>query len=150
MLLSKPLQSVSADVFFSFCNLYLFAGVVTPAPFLLLLNCLVLGHDSGRIFPVKIDRNKNVGCLKEAIKEAKKPAFDDIDADSLEIWKVSIPVDEDTDLQVEVKKLRLPETKSLLPVHSLSGIFQNVVEESLHVIVRPGRVSVRPIFACPF
>ena len=67
---------MSANVFFSLCNSYPFAGVVTPAPFLLLLNYLVLDDDSSRIFPVEIDRNENVGALKEAIKE-KKPAFDD-------------------------------------------------------------------------
>ena len=50
---------------------------------MLLLNCWVLGEDSTRIFPVKIDRDENVGCLKLAIKEVKKVAFEHIDADRL-------------------------------------------------------------------
>ncbi len=90
---------------FSLCNSYLFAVVGTPAPSLLLLNCWVLGEDSdsNRIFPVEVDRNKNVGDLKEAIKEKMKPAFDHITANSLDVWNVSIPIDEDTNLQAQVK-----------------------------------------------
>jgi len=69
MPLSRPLLSVSADVFFSLCNSYLFAVVGTPALSLLLLNCWVLGDDSTRIFPVKIVRDENVGGLKEGEEE---------------------------------------------------------------------------------
>src|SRR5258707_11971625 len=61
------------------------------------LNCWVLGDDSTRIFPVQIDLDKNVGGLKEAIK--MNPAFDHITANSLDVWNVSIPIDEDTNLQ---------------------------------------------------
>jgi hypothetical protein len=99
-----------------------------------------------RIFPVEIDRDKNVGALKKAIKEEKKPAFDDITADSLDVWNVSIPIDEDTNLQAQVKALRLHEKKSLLPVQPLSGIFRNVVEQYLHVIVRTSTGECSPDF----
>ena len=133
---------------FSLCNSYLFAVVGTPAPSLLLLNCWVLGEDSdsNRIFPVEVDRNKNVGDLKEAIKEKMKPAFDHITANSLDVWNVSIPIDEDTNLQAQVKGLRLHEKKSLLPVQPLSGIFRNVVEQYLHVIVRTSTSECSPDF----
>ena len=54
------------------------------------LNCWVLGKDSdsNRIFPVKVevDRN-NVGDLKKAIKEEKKRAFNHINADSLHTYR---------------------------------------------------------------
>ena len=131
---------------FSLCNSNLFAELDTPAPSLLLLNCWVLGDDSTRIFPVEIDRDKNVGGLKEEIKEKKKPAFDDITADSLDVWNVSIPIDEDTNLQAQVKNLKVLETKSLLPVLPLSDIFQNVVERYLHVIVRASTGECSPDF----
>ena len=146
VVVKSPLLSVSADLFFSLCNSYLFAVVSTPAPSLLLLNCWVLGEDSTRIFPVQVDRNKNVGALKKAIKEEKKPAFDHITADSLQVWNVSISIDEDTNLQDQVKGLRLHEKTSLLPVQPLSGIFQNVVEEYLHVIVRASASEFPPDF----
>src|ERR1700733_5880108 len=97
------------------------------------INCWILGEDSTRIFPVEIDRGKNVGALKKAIKEEKKVAFDRIDADSLDVWNVSIPIDGDMNLEAQVKDLRLHEKKSLLPVQPLSSIFRNVVEQYLHV-----------------
>ena len=55
----------------------------------------MLGEDSTRIFHVEIDSDNNVVGL--AIKE-KKPLFDHITADSLDVWSVSIPIDEDANL----------------------------------------------------
>src|SRR5260221_1901536 len=110
------------DIFGPFCTVTP-SSMATP----LKLNCWVLGEDSTRIFPVEIDRDENVGELKKAIKEEMKPAFDQIDADSLDVWNVSIPIDEDTNLKAQVKGLRLHAKKSLLPVRPLSGIFRNAV-----------------------
>src|SRR6267154_736510 len=53
------------------------------------LNCWVLGDVPRRVFPVKIGSAETVGYLKKAIKDEKKPLFDDITADSLDLWKVS-------------------------------------------------------------
>src|ERR1700720_5055208 len=53
------------------------------------LNCWVHGDEPQNVFPVKIARDETVGALKKAIKEEKKPLFDHIPADSLELWKVS-------------------------------------------------------------
>ena len=121
-------------------------AVVSTAPSLLLLNCWVFGEDSTCIFPVKIDRDENVGALKKAIKEEKKKAFDHIDANSLDVWNVSIPIDEDANLVAQVKNLKVLETKSLLPVQLLSGIFRNVVGQHLHVIVRASTGECSPDF----
>jgi len=52
------------------------------------LNCWVLGDDPRSVFPVEIASSKTVGFLKEAIKDKTKCAFDDIDAKSLNLWKV--------------------------------------------------------------
>ena len=98
---------------------------------LLLLNCWVLGEDSTRIFPVEIHPNKNVGGLKKAIKEEKKPAFDNITADSLEVWNVSIPIDEDANLEARVKDLRLHEKKPLWPSKGLHRIFRDLDRKSV-------------------
>ena len=111
-----------------------------------MLNCWVFGEDSTRIFPVKIDRDENVGGLREAIKEKKKITFDHIDADSLDVWNVSIPIDKDTNLVAQVKNLKVLETKSLLPVQPLSAIFRNVVEQHLHVIVHVSTGECLPDF----
>ena len=110
------------------------------------LNCWVLGEDSTRVFTVKIDRDENVWGLKVAIKENKKHAFDKIPANRLDVWNVSIPTDEDVNLEVEVKNLKVLGTKSLSPVQPLSGIFRNALEEHLHVIVRASTGECSPDF----
>ena len=73
-------------------------------------------------------------------------AFDRIDADSLNVWNVSIPINEDTNLEEQVKDLKVLETESLLPVTPLSDIFQNAVEKYLHVIIRTSTGECSPDF----
>ena len=58
---------------------------------MLALNCLVLGETQQHIFPVKIDAAEKVGALKEFINEEKKHAFQHVDANTLMLWKVSMP-----------------------------------------------------------
>jgi hypothetical protein len=53
------------------------------------LNCWILGNEPRRIFPVEVPSSKTVGHLKEAIKDKKKHTFSGIDADLLDLWKVS-------------------------------------------------------------
>jgi hypothetical protein len=72
--------------------------------------------------------------LKRAIKE-EKMAFAHIDASSLDIWNVSIPVDGDTNLNAQVEDMKILETKPLLPVKQLSDVFRDAVKRHLHVIV---------------
>ena len=55
----------------------------------ILLNCLILGPDVGRSFPVDILRGRTVGHLKRAIKDNKAPDLDHIAPDKLDLWKVS-------------------------------------------------------------
>jgi Crinkler effector protein N-terminal domain len=105
------------------------------------LNCWVLGEDSTRIFSVEIDRDKNVGGLKQAIKEKKVPAFDRIDADSLDVWNVSIPIGEDANLEAQVKNLRLHEKKPLWALEGLLKIFSDLEKETLHVVVKAPPIS---------
>jgi hypothetical protein len=111
--------------------------MVTP----LKLNCWVLGEKSTRIFPVEIDGEKNVGDLKRAIKEQKKHSLAGIDAHSLDVWDVSIPDDEDTDLEAQVKDLRLNERTPLRSLRRLHSTFTNLDEESLHVVIKAPPIS---------
>jgi hypothetical protein len=53
------------------------------------LNCWVLGDDLRSVFSVEIPSSKAVSYLKKAIKEDEKHAFNGIDADLLDLWKVS-------------------------------------------------------------
>jgi len=54
------------------------------------INCLVLGDDvPNHIFQVQIASTATVSALKDVIKEKREPEFDNIDADCLELWRVS-------------------------------------------------------------
>ncbi|KAG1894527.1 uncharacterized protein F5891DRAFT_893524, partial [Suillus fuscotomentosus] len=109
------------------------------------LNCIVFGRNSRHIFPVDIERTQTVGHLRKAIKEEKKHAFSGVDADSLQLWKVDLPVD-DT-IEHNLNNLTLDQTKSLSPVKKLQKVFSEIPEdESLHVVIRaPPAVSSEPL-----
>ena len=57
-----------------------------------------------------------------SIKDKKKPAFDHVPADTLVLWKVSLPVDE----SLEENLPNLAGEKPLLPVNKLSKVFSIV------------------------
>jgi len=114
---------------------------VTDMSLQLELNCLVLGADISSIFPVKIANTESVGTFKELIKDKKRPAFDHVPADTLKLFKVSFPVDDDLD--ATLKRFR-PEHDPQNGVHHLSvpvkrlrGVFGDPIDEHLHVIVLP-------------
>jgi Crinkler effector protein N-terminal domain len=95
------------------------------------LNFLVFGDDPEHIFVIKIANIKNVSALKDAIKDKKKPAFDHVPADTLILYKVSFPVDDD--LQENLRNFI--GDKPLLPVNKLSKVFSNVYNTHLHIVV---------------
>jgi hypothetical protein len=70
------------------------------------LNCIVLGGDYKRIFPIEIKGTKKVGDLKDFIKDKNKPAFDRVPAHYLELFKVSFPVDDGLDAQLKFLSTR--------------------------------------------
>jgi len=55
------------------------------------LNCWTLGLNKTSRFSVEILLSGIVDHLKDAIKKKKKNAFNHIDADQLEVWKVGDP-----------------------------------------------------------
>jgi hypothetical protein len=55
---------------------------------LLNLNCWVVGDNPQRVFFVEIAKTKMIKVLKKAIKNEMKPIFNDITADSLDLWEV--------------------------------------------------------------
>jgi hypothetical protein len=40
------------------------------------------------VFTVKVEKNANISALKDIIKQKKPRAFQHVDADDLDIWKV--------------------------------------------------------------
>jgi Crinkler effector protein N-terminal domain len=109
---------------------------VDPEPLRFLqLNCLVLGDDHHCVFPVEIAPTKTVGALKKAIKEEKKHAFRNVDADILLIWEVSIPVD--GNLKKNLNNLKLADGRSLSPVDELLEVFSGeVTKKHVHIVIK--------------
>jgi hypothetical protein len=54
---------------------------------------LVRGEDRDSIFSVTVARTQSISALKKAIKKENPEAFRGVDARSLHVWSVSIPVD---------------------------------------------------------
>ena len=104
------------------------------------LNILVLGDDHRHVFPVKIASTESVGTLKKAIKDEKKHSFEHVDADSLDIFKVSIPVDDDIDSTLKRFQPEHDPERGVhhlsLPVKRLKGVFGDPIDEHIHVIVQ--------------
>jgi hypothetical protein len=102
---------------------------------MLKLICCVRGDDFLDTFAVNINEDNNVCELKNAIKERKRLIFDDIPADSLRLWKVSVPINRD--LKNGVKALNLLEDDMLVPHEILSEIFMSDLErKNVHIIIR--------------
>ncbi|KAG0298008.1 hypothetical protein BGZ97_004183 [Linnemannia gamsii] len=99
---------------------------------LLHLNCLVDGESTS--FPVKIESNETIGELKKAIKTEKAPRFDDVAADELTLWHVSIPVAP----KKERKNISLADVSSkeeLDEIDDLSDVFEErPPKKTIHII----------------
>ncbi|KAF9924509.1 hypothetical protein BGZ67_009217, partial [Mortierella alpina] len=85
------------------------------------LFCLVDGEPTSNAFPVGIEFSKTIGDFKKLIKTEKSPEFDDIAADKLALWRVSIPIIEDNDeLPLLLNNVPDKERKKLGPATRLS------------------------------
>ncbi|KAI8594854.1 hypothetical protein EDD21DRAFT_65187, partial [Dissophora ornata] len=96
--------------------------------------CLVNGESTS--FPVEIDSTKTIGDLKDAIKAKKAPRLDDVAADELILWRVSIPLVPKKDrknisLSDVLSKEELDETDDL------SHVFKVMPpKKTIHIIVQ--------------
>jgi hypothetical protein len=84
--------------------------------------CLVDGESTSRAFPVEIAAAMTVGQLKDRIKEKKTPKFDDIAADELTLWRVTVAI-EDHDEELPVLLDELSVKKELGPATRISKVF---------------------------
>ncbi|KAF9119198.1 hypothetical protein BGX30_004017 [Mortierella sp. GBA39] len=80
--------------------------------------------------------NDAVDDLKNLIKTKKAPRFDDVAADELTLWRVSIPDDDDDDQLVLLDK-KVSEKKQLKATTKLFKVFGTVApEDTIHIIVQ--------------
>ncbi|PPQ79188.1 hypothetical protein CVT25_002773 [Psilocybe cyanescens] len=109
--------------------------ILVVAPCILKLFCVVEAEEMSwnHIFPVDVDSRKTVSDLKVAVKEKNKHTFDNIPADELTLFKVSIPADYNArDRRIRSTDLEQP----ILPTQSLSEMFPRVEKNHLHIIVQ--------------
>jgi hypothetical protein len=110
------------------------------------LQCWVQGDDSDRVFPVEIEPTKTVGTLKEVIKDKKQHSFQNVDADALDLWNVSIPLDDSLDERLN--NLELAGRGILRGFRKLSTVFSGKeLDDYLTIVVKPPpgeRALLRP------
>jgi len=108
------------------------------------LFCSVHGESRRDVFSVEIG-NKPISDLKDAIKEKKPNDFVHIDADKLTLWKVSIPINKDTDAVLDDLVLENNDEKGIreleFPSDDIFDVFEvdseKFVRKNIHVIVQP-------------
>ena len=97
------------------------------------LNCWVRGQEIRRIFPVNISPSQTTGALKKVIKNDKLD-FRDIDADALDLYKVSLADDEG--LEKALAGLTFGPHELLRPTELLSLVFPTPPpERHVHIVV---------------
>ena len=102
----------------------------------LTLFCTVDGESQSNAFSVKPTPTDTVDDLKDLIKAKKSPRFDDIAADELTLWRVSIPVDGD-DITIQLDQVTDTDKKKLGPTTRLSKVFpEELPEDTVHIIVQ--------------
>jgi hypothetical protein len=105
------------------------------------LNCLVLGDHYSRVFPVEIAGTMTVGTLNDVIKDRNMHAFQRLDAKSLLLWKVSIPVDDG--LNENIDNLELAVDESLSPVEELWESFPGgPAKKHVHIVIKAPAVEL--------
>ncbi|OAQ22282.1 hypothetical protein K457DRAFT_345649 [Linnemannia elongata AG-77] len=101
---------------------------------LLTLFCLVDGDSVP--FSVDIDASKTVDHLKDAIKSKKTPRFDDVAADELTLWRVSIPLVPKKDRK-DISLGEVSSKEELDETDDLSDVFQDKLpKKTIHIIVQ--------------
>ncbi|KAF8923966.1 hypothetical protein BGZ47_004346, partial [Haplosporangium gracile] len=100
----------------------------------LTLFCVVNGESTP--FSVKIESTKTIDDLKKLIKAEKTPEFNDIAADKLTLWRVSVTITDDDD-EAPILLDNLPVKKKLRATSKLSMVFDaDLPEDTIHVLVQ--------------
>jgi hypothetical protein len=103
------------------------------------LHCLLLGDDTTHIFSVDIADSQPVSALKDAIKDKKRPALDDVPADRLNIYQVSFAMDDDLGAKLKCFRPQHDPDHGVhhlsMPITGLREFFGVPAHEHIHVIV---------------
>ncbi|KAG9070446.1 hypothetical protein KI688_007982 [Linnemannia hyalina] len=109
----------------------------------LTLFCLIDGQSIFNAFSVEINPRKTIDGLKKFIRNEKTPRFDDVAADELTLWRVSIPdADDDDDddgenLPILPDNIPNKDRKKLKATRELSDVFrEEPAKRTIHIIVQ--------------
>ena len=122
-----------------FSRFYCLASTIMMG--ILMLSCVILDSQPrlNHIFSVVISDSATVGTLKEEIQKQTRPAFDHIDADTLDLWNVSILAEGLSD--ADLPDL-LPNGPMLHPLNKLKPLFPDPPQEGhLHIIIRSPHIA---------
>jgi hypothetical protein len=108
------------------------------------LECLVSDDSSNEKFTVEIALNKNVSTLKRMIKEERYFVFENTDVNDIQLFKVSLPLN-------EVYKAGLPLSiggaqKLSSPLDEISDHFLDPARHHVHVIALAPAGECRVLF----
>ncbi|KAF9974932.1 hypothetical protein BGZ75_000672, partial [Mortierella antarctica] len=103
------------------------------------LFCLMDGESLSKAFSIKIHLDDTVDDLKKLIKTEQAPAFDNLTANSLTLWKVSVPISDDDEEEAPFLLDALSEKKKLNPRNDISVVFggEQPKKSDLVVVQRP-------------
>ena len=106
---------------------------------LLCLFCLVNGEATP--FSIKIPSSDTVDDLKNLVVNGDQaPAFRDVAAKDLTLWRVSIPIsddDNDDEIPILLDNVTTKDKKKLGPATRLSKMFPgDLPDETIHIIVQ--------------
>ena len=97
----------------------------------------IVGRDLSDTFEVQVPANSSVFALKKAIKETCKPTFDSMDTSLMQLWSVSLPIDEEGNFDAPKAREVTRTTKRLGGSKSLTQVRDFAVPAGgyLHVVV---------------
>ncbi|KAF9185850.1 hypothetical protein BGZ50_002847 [Haplosporangium sp. Z 11] len=99
------------------------------------LFCLLSGELMSNAFKVKLDINSDVSDLKKLIKAEKAPEFDDIAADRLKLWRVTIPIVAGN-IHKAVVLNKIDSKTELVPTDEIPEAFKKTPpKKSVHIII---------------
>ncbi|KAF9295177.1 hypothetical protein BGZ74_010945, partial [Mortierella antarctica] len=100
------------------------------------LFCLVDGEDTSNAFSIRIPSNDAVDDLKSLIKAGQSPIFDDITAESLTLWRVSIPV-VPANKHKPIVLSEIDSSTELGPTDDISDAFgDQLPKNTIHIVIR--------------
>ncbi|KAF9343282.1 hypothetical protein BGX26_005986 [Mortierella sp. AD094] len=107
------------------------------------LFCIVDGDSTA--FSIDIIPGKTIDHLKDAIKKKKAPEFDDIAADKLTLWYVSIPIGDDDDDDIPIVLANYANARKLRATSEISEVFgASLPKKTIHVIVQRTSAVLNP------